>query len=155
MSQIFIRKLVKNLFFWYKYIRTFVRIVFLIQIYLDIHSFQNHALAQCDEYSNIPVIFYTNIHSYDIRVVLFHTNIFSYSLVSNIFGYSFISKSIQMSLSGSLALTSLDVLLVFSTQFSNGLARQYLSICKVFQCPSLQIWSHQQRVQRRLRWCSS
>ena len=54
-------------FFWYEYIRIFIRIAFLIRIYSDIRSYH-----------------------------LFDTNIFGYSFVSfldiNIFEYSFVSK---------------------------------------------------------------
>ena len=128
-------------FSWYKYIRIFIR--FRITLWHSVTNIQTF------------LSFFIRIFIRMIFVSFYFIPIYSHIHSCRIFGYSFISKSIQMSLSGSLALTSLDVLLVFSTQFSNGLARQYLSICKVLQCPSLQIWSHQQRVQRRLRWCSS
>ena len=42
-------------FSWYEYIRIFVRIIFLIRIYTDIHSYQNHTLLECDEYLNIQI----------------------------------------------------------------------------------------------------
>ena len=39
--------------FWYKYIRIFICIVFLIHIYSDICSYQNHTLAECDKYIDL------------------------------------------------------------------------------------------------------
>ena len=42
-------------FFRYKYIRILIRIVFLILTYSDIYSYQNHILAECDEYLNIQI----------------------------------------------------------------------------------------------------
>ena len=60
---------------------------FKFSIYSYIYLYQNHTLAECEEYLNIPKKIDTNIHLHHIRIDFF----------MNIFIYFFVSKSIQMS----------------------------------------------------------
>ena len=86
-------------YFLYEYLfgHSFVSI-FLIRIYSDIRSYHfldtnifgysfvsksySVRVWRIFEYSNIRIIFNTNIHSYHIRIVSFYTNIFGYLFVS-------------------------------------------------------------------------
>ena len=51
---------------WYKYIWIFIRI----------------KITLCHSVTNIRVIFDTNIHSFNVRIVWFHMKIFGYSFIS-------------------------------------------------------------------------
>ena len=65
-------------------IQILVRIVFLIRIYPDILSYQNHTLSECYEYLNIRIFKYLIQMSIWIfvRIVFVDTNIFGYSFAS-------------------------------------------------------------------------
>ena len=93
--------------FWYEYIRIFVRIIFLIRIYLDIRSYQNYTLLECDEYLKIRIFvsflirMFIRITFVSFLFIRIYSDIRSYRFLdTNIFGYSFVSKSTRMSHSG-------------------------------------------------------
>ena len=77
------------LFFWYEYIRIFVRIIFLIRIYSDIRSYRFFIRI----YSNIFRYKYSFVsYSYHFFIRIY-SDIRSYRFLDiNIFEYSFVSK---------------------------------------------------------------
>ena len=67
--------------FLFEYIQIFIHIVFLIQIYSDFHSYQNHMLAEGDKYLNILIIASFSMCIF-IRIIFdssFYTSVYRYS----------------------------------------------------------------------------